>query len=161
MSRGGKRENAGRKVGSVTVRMRETAEKALKEGLTPLEVMLNNMRFYAEGADRAMQKVLEGISAAEIAKDHPEAKVHQGDIPLTTVDAFRVVLNLRQLAGEAAKDAAAYCHARIAPADSKSKDDEEFVPLAQRLAEYEREEAIEASQGRVIPIEGKKKKAGK
>ena len=42
--RGGRREGAGRKPGSVTKRTREIAEKAAQEGITPLEYMLQVMR---------------------------------------------------------------------------------------------------------------------
>lgn len=44
MARGGAREGAGRKVGSATKKTREIAEKAVAEGITPLEFMLNRMR---------------------------------------------------------------------------------------------------------------------
>lgn len=42
--RGGSRTGAGRKPGSVTKRTREIAEKAMDEGITPLEFMLQLMR---------------------------------------------------------------------------------------------------------------------
>jgi hypothetical protein len=44
MARGGKREGAGRKTGSLTRRTREVAEGAIGEGQTPLEYMLGVMR---------------------------------------------------------------------------------------------------------------------
>lgn len=47
MPRGGKRENAGRKAGSLTARTRAIAEVAIDEGITPLEVMLKTMRLLA------------------------------------------------------------------------------------------------------------------
>lgn len=43
-ARGGKREGAGRKPGSATRKTREIADRAAAEGITPLEVMLANMR---------------------------------------------------------------------------------------------------------------------
>jgi len=48
MARGGKREGAGRKPGSANRKTREIAEKAINDGLTPLEVMLTAMRKHAE-----------------------------------------------------------------------------------------------------------------
>ena len=42
--RGGKRVGAGRKKGSATKRTREIADRAAKEGITPLEFMLDVMR---------------------------------------------------------------------------------------------------------------------
>lgn len=44
MPRGGKREGAGRKAGSVTRRSREAAERAVESGITPLDYMLTIMR---------------------------------------------------------------------------------------------------------------------
>lgn len=44
MPKGGKREGAGRKKGSATKLTREIADAAAKEGITPLEHMLNVMR---------------------------------------------------------------------------------------------------------------------
>jgi hypothetical protein len=44
MARGGKREGAGRKAGSVTTKTREIADKAAAEGLTPLDYMLKLLR---------------------------------------------------------------------------------------------------------------------
>jgi hypothetical protein len=60
MPRGGKREGAGRKEGSATVRTREIADRAASEGILPLEVMLIAMRMHAG--------LKEWDAAAEIAK---------------------------------------------------------------------------------------------
>lgn len=43
-SRGGKRPGAGRKVGAITRKTREVAERSALEGITPLEYMLKIMR---------------------------------------------------------------------------------------------------------------------
>lgn len=50
-SHGGKRVGAGRKPGAATVKTREIANKAASEGITPLEVMLANMRRWWELKD--------------------------------------------------------------------------------------------------------------
>lgn len=42
--RGGARQGAGRKKGSTTTRTREIADRAMEDGITPLEFMLNVMR---------------------------------------------------------------------------------------------------------------------
>lgn len=44
MARGGKRDGAGRKAGSITGRSREAAERAAAEGMTPLDYMLSILR---------------------------------------------------------------------------------------------------------------------
>lgn len=87
MARGGKRIGAGRPKGAATKRSREIADRAAKEGLTPLEVMLTAMRKHAK-EDRWDE-------AASIAKDaapymHPRlaSMQHTGrnDGPIQTVD---------------------------------------------------------------------------
>jgi hypothetical protein len=44
MARGGKRDGAGRKAGSITERSRDAAERAQAEGITPLDYMLKLLR---------------------------------------------------------------------------------------------------------------------
>lgn len=51
MALGGKREGAGRKPGTANVKTREIANKALEEGISPLEVMLSAMRKAYDSAD--------------------------------------------------------------------------------------------------------------
>jgi hypothetical protein len=46
MARGGARPGAGRKRGYLNEKNRQIAEEAAKLGITPLEVMLANMRYY-------------------------------------------------------------------------------------------------------------------
>ena len=53
MARGGSRPGAGRPKGSLTKRTREIAERALSEGITPLDVMLMAMRHAVDAGDLA------------------------------------------------------------------------------------------------------------
>lgn len=81
MARGGKREGAGRPAGAITKRSREAAENAAKDGITPLEYMLNVLRDdTADAKDR--------MWAAEKAAPYVHAKLasveHSGDVNLTT-----------------------------------------------------------------------------
>ena len=64
VARGGKREGSGRKVGSLTKRTQEVAERAIAEGKSPLEVMLDNMRHFQQVAFDA-EAVLAGLTAEE------------------------------------------------------------------------------------------------
>lgn len=52
MPRGGRRDGAGRKKGSLTSRSREIIERVAETGLTPLQVMLEAMLHYHEAGDR-------------------------------------------------------------------------------------------------------------
>lgn len=108
MARGGKREGSGRKVGSLTTKTRDVAERAITEGKTPLEVMLDNMRHFQQVALDA-EAVIEGMNETEmltLGQTHEEqfkallAKVKQA-------------AGLRQMAHECARDAASYLHPKL------------------------------------------------
>lgn len=108
MSRGGKREGAGRKKGSLTIRTQETAARALAEGKSPLDIMLDNMRHFQKVAMDA-ETVIESLTAEEIAS-----------LGQTHEDQFRALLakvkqaaGLRQMAHECARDAAPYIHPKL------------------------------------------------
>lgn len=62
-NRGGARKGAGRKAGSATKKTREIADKAIAEGLSPLEFMLNLMRSQAPAG-----------ASPEVAMDHVKAQ---------------------------------------------------------------------------------------
>lgn len=105
---GGKRNGAGRKPGALTKRTREVAERAAAEGKTPLEVLLENMRHFQKVAHDA-EAVIEAMTEDQVTslgESHEErfkgllAKV-------------KAAAGLRQLANEAAKDAAPFIHARL------------------------------------------------
>ncbi|NUY33284.1 hypothetical protein F0160_22630 [Paraburkholderia sp. JPY303] len=97
-TRGGKRKGAGRKVGSVTRKTREIAEKAHEMGITPLEVMLGTMRELWEKAE---------------TKPDPDAEVeHVKGVLMTPLD-------YRLLAVEVAQKAAPFVHARLATVEGK------------------------------------------
>ena len=94
MARGGKRQGAGRKKGALTKKTQEVAAKASAEGITPLEVMLENMRFAHQGADEILAKISDGDTAS--------------------IADMKALLDLRKIACECAKDAAPYIHPRLA-----------------------------------------------
>lgn len=60
-SHGGARPGAGRKKGSATARTREIADKAISEGLTPLEYMLEVMRRPSDHEDEKIQLAREAM----------------------------------------------------------------------------------------------------
>ena len=63
MARGGKREGAGRKKGSATIKTRAVADAAAAAGITPLEVLLDVMRRHHAAAEYA-QAVTIAVAAA-------------------------------------------------------------------------------------------------
>src|SRR5690349_15830952 len=103
MASGGKRIGAGRPPGALTKRTREIAARAMAEGKTPLEVLLENMRHFQKVAHDA-EVVIEAMSADDLAslgENHEEqfkallAKVKQAAA-------------LRVLANDAAQAAAPF-----------------------------------------------------
>jgi hypothetical protein len=106
--RGGKREGAGRKKGSLTVRTRKIAERAIAEGKTPLDVMLDNMRHFQQVALDA-EAVLATMTANDLP-GNPEKPEEQFKALLAEV---KKAAGFRQLAHECARDASPYLHARL------------------------------------------------
>ncbi|RVH27881.1 hypothetical protein [Sinorhizobium meliloti] len=112
MARGGKREGAGRPAGAITKRTREVAERALATGMSPLDVMLDNMRHFQQVALDA-EATLEGMTADEFSEQvSPNASPE---------DQFKFLLaqvkktaGFRQMAQDAARDAAPYVHPKLA-----------------------------------------------
>lgn len=94
MAHGGARKGAGRKKGSQTKRTQEIIAVASAQGISPLEVMLDNMRFAH-------------AQAAELL-----TKVATGNEPLDAN--LEDILKLRSVAQSCASDAAPYLHPRLA-----------------------------------------------
>lgn len=110
MARGGRREGAGRKPGALTTRTREVAERAVAEGKTPLEVMLDNMRHFQQVALDA-EATLDGLTAAEFTEQAPGSPEEQFKFLLAQV---KKTAGFRLMAHECAKDAASYIHPKLA-----------------------------------------------
>lgn len=112
MSRGGKREGSGRKVGaagSAAKLTRAVAEKAAAEGLTPLEVMLDNMRHFQKVATDA-EAILAGLTAEEFSGRGDLKPEEQFKLLLAEV---KKAAGFRQMAQECATDAAPYIHPKL------------------------------------------------
>jgi hypothetical protein len=141
---GGKRTKSGRKPSAVTVKTREIAEREAKSGeILPLEVILDNMRFFHTAAAIALNKLLAQETTPEAVVMEHDPKAAGGDQPVTMLKAYETLLDLRDRAGKAAVDAAPYIHARISATEGGEKANTDFVPLAERIKEYERLAAIE------------------
>lgn len=103
--RGGARKGAGRKAGSATQKTREIADRAAAAGITPLEVMLENMDFAHSKASVLLQTIVD--SGADV----PDG-----------FDQFKELLRFRSIAQECAKDAAPYIHPKLAAIEHTGKD---------------------------------------
>lgn len=96
--RGGKRAGSGRKPGTANTKTREIADKAIAEGVSPLEVMLKAMRSFVEAAEKMGNGKIEVVNGEVITG-----------------------LGLLTEASKIAKDAAPYIHPRLAAIDHTSK----------------------------------------
>lgn len=98
---GGKQEGAGRPKGAVSVRtkfIRAVSNEAIEDGVVPLEVMLDNMRFYHEKA-----VVLQTAIVKDIGKKPP----------MELLEALKELGSFRDSAQKCAVDAAPYVHPRL------------------------------------------------
>jgi len=105
-----------RRKSSSSARTKKFAKMAKRDGIDPLEVLLNNMRFHHSQAQKALQRVMH---AAE-----------EGD-PKTAREIFDEIGQLRALAQAVAKVAAPYCHSRltaVAPLVPNESDDVDPKP---------------------------------
>lgn len=98
---GGRRPGAGRKPGIANSKTREVAEKAMRDGITPLEVMIRAMRSYVEEADRLHEEAV----TVEL--------VGEGDTQATVKELRKASLGAITAAASVAKDAAPYMHPRL------------------------------------------------
>lgn len=116
---GGKRAGAGRKTGALTTRTKDIAEKAAATGMTPLEVMLDNMRHFQKVATDA-EAVLEGLTVEEftgrVTADTPEEQFKE------LLAQVKKTAGFRQMAQDAARDAAPYVHPKLASVQHTGED---------------------------------------
>lgn len=119
MAHGGKREGAGRPAGALTVRTRETAEKALAEGKSPLEVMLDNMRHFQQvalGAEAVIESMNEEQYQALGSNPDEQFKALLAKV--------KQAANFRQMAHECARDAAGYIHPKLSAINLGGNEDD-------------------------------------
>lgn len=92
---GGAREGAGRKAGVKNQRTQELIAKATENGITPMEVLLNDMRFFYNLSQNKMMEAQSFEPGKEQAK------------------AFRAALSLKDIARNCAIAAAPYVHPKL------------------------------------------------
>lgn len=99
--RGGARKGAGRPKGLSNQKSQELIIKATEQGISPMEVLLNDMRFYYELGEREFAKI----------KDQESEEIHR--------EVFLKANSLKMIARECAKDVAPYIHAKLSSIDAK------------------------------------------
>lgn len=116
MGHGGSRIGAGKKKGSLnkrTIAIRALTDKAIDAGVTPLEVMLENMRFYYDKAKVAEQILMDAIAAKKQPDD--------------VINALRELCSFRDESTKCAEKAAPYVHSRLAALTVSADPDNPFV----------------------------------
>lgn len=111
MARGGKRDGAGRPAGAITKRTREIAERVSATGMSPLEVMIDNMRHFQQVALDA-EALLEGLTASEFSSKVPPTATPEDQFKFLLAEVKKTA-GFRQMAQDAARDAAPYVHAKL------------------------------------------------
>jgi hypothetical protein len=129
MASGGKRNGAGRKRGSLTKRTQLIAQRAIDEGRTPLEIMLENMRHFQQVALDA-EALIAGMTAKEITGQNLKPD-EQFKLLLAEV---KKAAGFRVLAHECARDAASYIHPRLSTTTIEGNPDNplEVVNIVER-----------------------------
>lgn len=125
----------GRPKGSLskrTLAMLHVADKALKEGVMPIEVMLDNMRYFHGEAQSLLTKVLAGIDEDEAAEE--------------LIEAIKALGSFRMKAQECAVDVAPYLHPKLSNVTVKG-DEENPLTIQERDAAFR---TIEGTLAQVI-----------
>lgn len=112
---GGKQPGAGRPKGSKNTRTQELVARAAEEGIMPIEVLLNDMRYFYTLGENKMR-------LAEQEADGKKQAKH-----------FRASLELKTIARDCARDAAPYIHPKLASLQGKV----EVTNTEAKLAELE------------------------
>ena len=137
---------AGRASRATKAKTCKTTDQVPEQPKTPLDVLLENMRYFASKAKRldAMLRGEVGLDEGTYVEDEDDGDSEPAtdeDIDDLNVagDGDREVTRLRMLAQRHAVQAAPYVHPRIKPIHAGSLRDD-FMPLEERVAEYARED---------------------
>jgi len=119
MALGGARPGAGRPPGSQNKKTKEILEIAARDGITPLEVMIDNMRWFYKESLKSRQ-LLETLD--RYADQNETSEIDKEARAETKSDTYSLMLK----AQDCAKDAAQYIHPRLATVNVGNKPGETF-----------------------------------
>jgi len=147
------RKTGGRRKGTPNKTTTAREAEIAASGATPLEVMLSNMRFYHQEAIDLVNKLLaDGVPELEEPSAEGKGDGGENDTNANLVEQLRTILTLRKMAGEEAARAAPYVHPRIGYDSAGGNSDPDFVPLAERLAYYQRRDELKAAGDNVVEL---------
>ncbi len=112
---GGSQPGAGRPKGAINKKTQDLIKKATEEGISPIEVLLNDMRFFYNLGENKMQEAM----TTEPGKKQ--------------ANAFRASTALKEIARDCARDAAPYIHPKLASVQANVN----VVNVEAELAELE------------------------
>lgn len=130
---GGKRDGAGRPAGAITQRTRDVAERALASGMSPLDVMIENMRHFQQVALDA-EATLEGLTAEGFSESVPADASPEDQFKFLLAQVKKTA-GFRQLAQDAARDAAPYIHPKLTAVDMRGKLEGDFKVVFETVYE--------------------------
>ncbi len=112
---GGKQPGAGRPKGAVNKKSQELLARATEEGISPVEVLLNDMRFFYNLGEGKMLEAMQSEPGKKQANN------------------FRAACALKEVARDCARDAAPYIHPKLASVQANVN----VVNVEAELAELE------------------------
>ncbi len=121
--------------GVLRARTREVAEQNAREGVTPLEVMLTNMRWAHDGSVGIMAQLVDFLELTRFEMDKKNwddkerEKAEKAEARKEGMMVFRQFLRMRELAQKFAVDAAPYCHPRLAQVEYKQPGKSDIVEI--------------------------------
>jgi len=136
MGFGGASPKVGRKAGRLLTKTQLLAQQALREGRTPIQVMLDNMRWW----DGHAQKLTEDLKelSATLKSKVIQVDGATGEVIGESGPSAEDIRELRRLlekslecrvqAQQCAVDAAPYCHPKIQPFELPSEEPERTTP---------------------------------
>lgn len=98
--RGGSYPGAGRPKGSIAKRTQELLQKAQEGGIMPMDVLLNDMRYFHNLAEQLVKKIKNKEIDEETAEDLKKA------------------IGFKQIARECARDVSPYIHPKLASVEA-------------------------------------------
>jgi hypothetical protein len=111
--RGGYMPGGGRPKGSKGKKTQELLGKAMAEGITPMEVLLNDMRYFHKLAEKNLAKIIE----------HETIEAN--------LELFNEVKALKAIARECAEKVSPYIHPKLSSIDAKVSVSNQETALAE------------------------------
>lgn len=99
---GGKQKGAGRPQGAITKKNQEIQLRAIEQGITPMEVLLEDMRYFHNLANIQLTPIMYKEFDSE-----------------ENIELLKRVMGLKSIARECAESVAAFIHPKLASIDAK------------------------------------------